>query len=104
VSKRIGRWVYNSTSTRYGIAGWHLDDSPVVIDFMPGRGWDGKGEYQLYNWPAGTPFGQERPAVFDHEPLARYLRDAMQEVEEAWDEAHPPDMATLNGSGSESQD
>jgi len=25
--KRIGRWTYNSESTLYGEAGWHLDDT-----------------------------------------------------------------------------
>jgi hypothetical protein len=35
-ARRLGRWSYDNTSTLPGVAGWHLDGSPVVIDFMPG--------------------------------------------------------------------
>jgi hypothetical protein len=89
MSRRIGRWTYDNTSTRYGVAGWHLDDSPLVIDFMPGSRThqncpDCAGEYQLYNWPPGLPFDGTAPPVFDHQPVARYLRDAMEIVEKAW--------------------
>ena len=54
--KRIGRWTYNSESTLDGEAGWHLDDSPVVIDFMPGMTdcEPGRGLYLGYNWPGRT--------------------------------------------------
>jgi len=92
VTRRIGRWVYNSGSTRYGEAGWNLTGSagrggkPVVIDFMPGAhdccigGPDCcRGNYLLYNFPGKC----------DDMPVARYLRDAMEEVEEMWDNREP---------------
>jgi hypothetical protein len=79
--KRIGRWVYNSDSTLYGEAGWHLDGGPVVLDFMPGNhscciGGPRccHGCYLLYGWP-----GRE------HEPVAMHLRSAMQCIEEELD-------------------
>jgi hypothetical protein len=101
MTRRIGRWVYNSTSTRYGEAGWNLMDSrgrdgkPIVIDFMPGDhscciGGPRccRGCYQLHNWPRGIPFGCQQD-VWDHEPVSLYLRDAMKEVEEMWDNRAP---------------
>jgi hypothetical protein len=78
---RRGRWTYNSRSTRYGIAGWHLDGTPLVIDFMPDHGWDGKGEYQLYN----------DPCYHDHKSLDRYVNGAMREAEEHWYTVHAPE-------------
>jgi hypothetical protein len=85
VGKRIGRWVYDDTDNHYGVAGWHLDGTPLVIDFMPDHGWDGKGEYQLYN----------DPCYHDHHPLDHYVDEAMQEVEEHWDTVHAPEVEAL---------
>lgn len=76
MGRRIGRWTYDGTSNQYGIAGWHLDGGPIVLDFMPGHhgccnGGPGRcGAYLLYGWP-----GRE------HEPVDRYLRGAMDWVE-----------------------
>lgn len=87
--RRIGRWTYDSDSTLYGEAGWHLDGGPVVLDFMPGRPAECghfppcRGEYQLHGWP-----GRE------WESIACPLRDAMQIIEEEHDELV---MATLKG-------
>jgi hypothetical protein len=82
VSRRIGRWVYNSDSTYYGEAGWHLDGGPIVLDFMPGHHGccNGgprccRGTYLLYGWPGRL-----------HEPVATHLRAAMQWVEDELDE------------------
>ena len=90
MSRRIGRWVYNSDSTLYGEAGWNLTGSagdggrPIVIDYTPGWGCDDYhapgercGGYVLYNWP-----GED-----DGEPVGRYMRDAMTEVEQRWDQS-----------------
>jgi hypothetical protein len=92
MSRRIGNWVYNSDSTLYGEAGWHLDGSPLVIDFMPGHHGccNGsprccRGTYLLYNWP-----GRE------HEPLATHLRWAMEVAEDDWNEAV---LAAIAGTG-----
>lgn len=92
--KRMGRWTYNSASSLYGEAGWHLDGAHVVIDFMPGdraccNGGRNccRGCYLLYNWPRGLQFDGTSPPVYDCDPVARYLRDAMRLVEEAWHEA-----------------
>ena len=76
--KRIGRWTYNSESTLDGEAGWHLDDSPVVIDFMPGMTdcEPGRGLYLGYNWPGRT----------DGWIVSKYCREAMRIVEQEWDE------------------
>jgi hypothetical protein len=92
VTRRVGRWVYNSGSSQYGEAGWNLTGSvgrggkPVVIDFMPGAhdccigGPDCcRGNYHLYNFPG----------KHDHYPVARHLRYAMEEVEEMWDNREP---------------
>lgn len=78
MSKRMGRWAYNSESTQYGEAGWHLDDSPVVIDFMPGMTdcEPGRGLYLGYNWPGCD----------DGWIVSKWCRDAMSIVEEQWDE------------------
>jgi hypothetical protein len=93
VGRRIGRWVYDDSDGEYGNAGWHLDGSPVVIDFMPGNhqcciGGPRccRGCYLLYNWPGNLPFCGAPPPVGDCEPVALYLRDAMGVVEDAWDE------------------
>jgi len=76
--KRIGRWTYNSESTLYGEAGWHLDDSPVVIDFMPGMTdcEPGRGLYLGCNWP-----GRAGGWI-----VSKYCREAMRIVEQEWDE------------------
>ena len=92
MSRRIGRWVCNSESTRYGEAGWHLDNGPVVIDFMPGvpaachHRPPHRGEYQLHNWPQDLPFAGSESPVLDHHSVACSLRDAMRVAEEEWDE------------------
>ena len=83
--RRRGRWTYDTGSNRYGVAGWHLDGTPLVIDFMPGHGWDSKGEYQLYN----------DPCYHDHEPLDRYMDGAMRQAEEHWDTVHAPEADEL---------
>lgn len=80
--RRIGRWAYNSDSTLYGVAGWHLDNSPVVIAFRPFRlGMTdcrpSRGLYLGYNWP-GRPDGWL---------VAKCRRDAMRIVEREWDES-----------------
>jgi hypothetical protein len=81
-ARRRGRWTYNSESTLYGEAGWHLDGSVIVVDFMPGRPsecWHTpphRGEYQLHNWP-----GRE------WESIACTVDDAMHIVEREYDEA-----------------
>jgi hypothetical protein len=78
---RRGRWTYNSESSRYGVAGWHLDDSDLVIDWMPGHNAQCphsrrcRGEYQPHNWP-----GRE------WESLACYVDEAMETVEREWGE------------------
>jgi hypothetical protein len=81
MTRHIGRWTYNSDSGLYGEAGWHLDGTPLVIDFMPGNHQccNGgprccRGCYLLYGWP-----GQE------HEPVATHVGYAMECVEEWWD-------------------
>jgi hypothetical protein len=73
---RRGRWTYNSDSLRYGEAGWHLDGSPLVLDFMPGYTDCGpsRGMYLLYNW-AGR----------EHEPVSTHARHAMETAESEWD-------------------
>jgi uncharacterized protein (DUF2237 family) len=81
VSRRFGRWTYNSNSTRYGEAGWHLEGGPVVIDFMPDHYSQCphfphcRGEYQLHGWP-----GRE------WESVACRLREAMDVIEQEHDE------------------
>lgn len=79
MSRRLGRWAYNSESTRYGVAGWHLDGSPVVIDFMPGftDGAPARGMYLVYNWP--------NSAHIDADPVATHVQDAMRAIEREWD-------------------
>jgi hypothetical protein len=74
--RRRGRWTYNSDSTRYGVAGWHLDGTPLVIDFMPGYTdcEPSRGMYLLYNWP-----GRE------HEPLSTHVGHAMEVAEGEYD-------------------
>ena len=92
MSRRIGRWVYNSDSTLYGEAGWHLTGSsgeggrPIVIDFMPGMydGEPGRGLYLGYNWPGSH----------DGWIVSKWCREAMRIVEEQWDEYI---LATLAG-------
>jgi hypothetical protein len=80
--RRVGRWTYNSDSTYYGEAGWHLDGTHVVIDWMPDHNGNcphqprHRGEYQLHGWP-GRAF----------ESVACGFRDAMAVVEEMYDEA-----------------
>jgi hypothetical protein len=78
MTRRIGRWIYNSESTLYGEAGWHLKGSPIVIDFMLGADPDerGRGIYLGYNWPG----------VDDGWYVSRYCRDSMSRVEKQWDE------------------
>lgn len=83
MGRRIGRWVYDDSDRHWGAAGWHLDGSPVVIDFMPGDHscCNGgrrccRGCYLLYNWPHYSR---------EHEPVATHLADAMELVEEWWD-------------------
>jgi hypothetical protein len=78
---RRGRWTYNGGEALYGIAGWHLDGTPLVIDFMPGNhqccnGGRGccHGCYVLYNWPARS-----------HDPVSMYVDSAMEAIEEEWD-------------------
>jgi hypothetical protein len=82
MSRRIGRWAYDSTGTLPGDAGWHLDGGPVVLDFFRGNhqcciGGPRccRGCYLLAGWP-----GRE------HEPVSLYLRDAMEIVEREHDE------------------
>jgi hypothetical protein len=84
-ARRRGRWTYNSDSTMYGEAGWHLDGTPLVIDFMPGHGCDSKGEYQIYN----------DPCYWDHDPLDRYMDGAMRLAEQHWDSEHASDAEAL---------
>ena len=76
-ARRRGRWTYNSDSSYYGEAGWHLDGTPVVIDFMPGYTdcAPGRGMYLLYNFPGRAD-----------EPLSTHVDEAMREVEKMWDE------------------
>lgn len=76
--RRRGRWTWNTDSIKYGEAGWHLDGTPLVIDFMPGHGYDNKGEYQIYN----------DPCVDNHTGLDRYMVGAMEWAEEHWDAEH----------------
>jgi hypothetical protein len=78
VSKRIGRWTYDGSEP---LPGWHLDNSPVVLDFDPGShsccdGGPGcrGGAYILYEWK-----GRE------YEPISGDLRSAMEWAERAWD-------------------
>jgi hypothetical protein len=84
-ARRRGRWMYNNESTRYGVAGWHLDSTPLVLDFMPGHGYDGRGEYQLHN----------DPCFMDHEPMDHYVDGAMRLAEEHWDTEHSGEAAEL---------
>jgi hypothetical protein len=89
MSRRIGRWAYNSDSTQYGEAGWRLDGTPVVIDYMPGcqGGCNPGGRcggYLLYGWPGR----------WEGEQVDRYLRGAMEQIEQEWDESG---YLTLNG-------
>lgn len=89
--RRRGRWTYNSESTRYGEAGWHLDGTPYVLDFMPGRPSECghyppcRGEYQLHNWP-GREWGS----------VACGMTDAMRVLEREYDEMI---LASLAGIG-----
>jgi hypothetical protein len=87
MTRRIGRWAYNSDSTLYGEAGWHLDGSPVVIDFMPGMTdcEPGRGLYLGYNWPGRV----------DGWIVSKYCREAMRIVEQAWDKS--PFAEALSG-------
>jgi hypothetical protein len=80
MSRRIGRWVYDDRDFDYGNAGWHLDGSPLVIDFMPGMTdcEPGRGMYLGYNWP-GDSLGDWM--------LATHLREAMRVAEKRWDES-----------------
>jgi hypothetical protein len=80
-ARRRGRWTYDATDNHYGEAGWHLDGTPIVIDFMPGdhqccNGGRGccHGSYLLYGWP-----GRE------HEAIATHVDFAMECVEGWWD-------------------
>jgi len=80
-ARRRGRWTYNSDSAMYGEAGWHLDGTPLVIDFMPGdhqccNGGPNccRGCYLLYGWPGNG-----------HEPVGTHVDYAMECVEEWWD-------------------
>jgi hypothetical protein len=94
-ARRRGRWTYNSDSTYYGQAGWHLDGAElvtgteIVVDFMPGLpAWcchnpPHRGEYQLHNWP-----GREWDSV------ACTADDAMRIIEQEYDEAV---LAALRG-------
>jgi hypothetical protein len=82
ITRRRGRWAYNSESTRYGEAGWHLEDTSIVIDFMPGNHQCCNGGrrcchgcYVLHGWP-----GRE------HEPVSMHVDDAMEAIEQEWDE------------------
>ena len=92
MSRRIGRWIYNSESTRYGEAGWHLDGGPIVLDWMPAcdegcePGIPGAERYDsehydccwsLYGWPDRI----------EAEPVSRYLPDAMAQIEQEYDES-----------------
>ena len=80
----IGRWTLSDTSTRYGVAGWHLDGGPIVLDWMPacdeGCGPDTWGDehydccWSLYGWP-----GRE-----EAEPIDKYLPTAMEQIEREW--------------------
>ena len=76
---RRGRWTYDSTTTYYGAAGWHLDGTPIVIDFMPGYidCEPSRGMYLLYNWPG----------KIDGEPIATQVDRAMEIIEDDWDKA-----------------
>jgi hypothetical protein len=78
-ARRWGRWAYDNTSTLYGVAGWHLDGSPVVIDFMPGvtDGEPGRGLYLGYNWP-----GRD-----DGWFISKYCAEAMRLTGREWDES-----------------
>ena len=86
MSRRIGRWIYNGSGP---LPGWHLEDSPVVLDFDPsshaccigGPGCRG-GAYILYGWPGR-----------DHEPVSSDLRSAMEWAEEAWDRGQRAQLA-----------
>jgi hypothetical protein len=76
---RIGRWVFSEESIQYGEAGWHLDGSPVVIDFMPDAedyGSGIEGCFLGYNWPGRH----------DCWEVSMYLAEAMSIVEQEWDE------------------
>lgn len=93
MSRRMGRWVYNSDSTLYGEAGWHLDGSPVVLDFMPGHHGccDGgprccHGCYLIYGLPGYT----------DSEPVDRYLAGAMEWAEKEWDKVRAAKLASMS--------
>jgi hypothetical protein len=82
VAKRIGRWVYDDRDFAYGAAGWLLDGSPVVLDFMPGHCDDPAsarrgGVYMLYNLP-GFAGGTV---------ISVYLRPAMDWAEREYAEA-----------------
>ena len=100
MSRRIGRWTYNSDSTYYGEAGWHLDGGPVVLDFMPGLPAECphsppcRGEYQLHGWPREIPFATA--CAWDFMSIACRLRDAMRVIEGEWDEHL---LASLAGIG-----
>jgi len=89
-TRRRDRWTYNSDSSQYGEAGWHLDGTPLVLDFMPGHGWDGKGEYQLYN----------DPCLINHTSVDRYMDGAMRWTEEHWDTTHAGASASRTDSTS----
>jgi hypothetical protein len=78
---RRGRWTYDGTTGLYGEAGWHLDGTPLVIDFMPGNHQccNGgprccKGCYLLYGWRGN-----------EHEPMGTHVDYAMEVAEEYWD-------------------
>jgi hypothetical protein len=79
VPRRIGRWAYDGNEPR---PGWHLDGSPVVLDYddkshaccMGAAGCRG-GAYLLSGFPGRH----------DWEPVDQYLRGAMEWAEKAWD-------------------
>jgi hypothetical protein len=91
MSRHWGRWTYNSDSIQYGEAGWHLNGTPLVLDFMPGRSGECphtgrcRGSYLLY----GDPCWHLHTAS-----VGCFLRDAMRWTEEHWDHGHAQAVAS----------
>ena len=77
-ARRRGRWTYEGQSD---VPGWHLDGTPLVLDFDPlDSSCAVRGAYLLYgDTCAGRRFGG---------PVDHYLDGAMEWAEEHWDQDH----------------
>ena len=94
----LGRWTLNTDSTRYGVAGWHLDDGPIALDWMPAcdkgcePGAPGPGHcdccWSLFGWPGRI----------EAEPVDRDLLTAMAQIEDEWAHADWARLEVSRGS------